>query len=71
MTPGTNRGVQEALRALSKKKGPPTEEDRPPLSAFSGPKRKQLPGQFDLFGREVPGIAPRGSDDDELDGRGR
>jgi hypothetical protein len=46
--------MREALRALKQRPGKPTEDERPPPSVFPGRKHEPLPGQLDIFGREVP-----------------
>lgn len=50
----TPPGIADALRRFrSGRRGKPTEADRPFVVA-DGPKRKPLPGQLDLDGRETP-----------------
>jgi hypothetical protein len=39
-------GVTEARRALTLRKGPPVEVDRPRPTPFEGPRPRPLPGQL-------------------------
>ena len=50
-------GLREAKRALGKRTGKATDADRPPITPLPGPKRKPVPGQLDVFGREAPPAA--------------
>jgi hypothetical protein len=60
-----NPGISEALRALKLRKGPPSDDDRPPPGVFPGKKVKLIPGQLDLAGNqhgEQPGPEPEGDE---------
>ena len=57
MRAANKQGLNEAVRAMRKlRKGQPTEADMQPPSTFTGPKRKPLPGQLSLDGREPPRV---------------
>jgi hypothetical protein len=53
-----NRGVSEALRALKARRGPPTEEDRPPPGVWPGKKVDLIAGQLDLDGNQYGSQPP-------------
>jgi hypothetical protein len=57
-------GLIQALAALKGRRGAPSDDDRPPVTPAPGAKRKPLPGQLDLDGRQVPGL-PGPRDDEE------
>lgn len=44
-----------ARRALRLRKGPPTQDDTPPVRPFPGRKIRTLPGQLDFEGNEAQG----------------
>ena len=51
MTERSNRksaGMAVAMRSLGRRKGKPTESDRPPPSTFPGRRIRVLPGQLGL-----------------------
>ena len=41
--------MKATLKLLEGRPGPPTEDDRPPISTFPGRPAKALPGQLELF----------------------
>ncbi len=45
-----NKGIGEAIAALRKRTGPPSESDRPRIRAMFGSKEKPIPGRLDLAG---------------------
>lgn len=44
------RGLSDAQRALGLRKGSPSNEERPPVTAFAGRRARTLDGQLDIYG---------------------
>jgi hypothetical protein len=53
--PKTPAGLREAIRARKAPGRKPTENDRLPVSTFTGSKVRPRLRQLDIFGNETPG----------------